>query len=137
VGGYQSIPAQAQTGVTNSEEHVMFVASAAVSSVLAAVLLLSARGKLVHERAQMETLRRVGFPEHRIWLLAAAEMAGAAGLVIGLFWWPPGVAAAAGVVAYFIGAVGSHLRKGDWQITPPGVLLAAATAALLLRALTV
>jgi len=114
----------------------MFIASAAVSSVLAAVLLVSARGKLVHERAQMATLRRVGFPEHRTWLLAAAEMAGATGLVIGLFWWPLGVAAAAGVVAYFIGAVGSHLRKGDWQITPPGVLLAAASAALLLRALT-
>jgi hypothetical protein len=114
----------------------MFIASAVVSALLAAVLLLSGRGKLARDPAQMKTLGKDGFPEDKVWLLAAAEIAGAAGLVAGLFWWPLGIAAAAGVIAYFAGAVGSHLRVGDWQVTPPAVLLAAAVGALVLRALS-
>jgi hypothetical protein len=114
----------------------MFLATAIVSALLAAVLLVSARGKLVHDPAQLKTMARVGFPEDKLWMLAGAETAGAAGLVIGLFWWPLGIAAAAGVVAYFIGATGSHLRVRDWQITPPAALLGVAAAALVLRALS-
>ena len=63
----------------------MFVATIVVSSLLAAVLLVSARGKLVRDPAMMKTMDRVGFPENRLWLLATAEAAGAAGLAIGLF----------------------------------------------------
>jgi uncharacterized membrane protein YphA (DoxX/SURF4 family) len=114
----------------------MFLATAIVSALLAAVLLVSARGKLVHDPAQMKTMARVGFPEDKLWLLAGAETAGAVGLVIGLFWWPLGVAAAVGLVAYFIGATGSHLRVRDWQIIAPAALLAVAVAALVLRALS-
>ncbi|GAA3767868.1 hypothetical protein GCM10022225_62930 [Plantactinospora mayteni] len=111
----------------------MFVATAVLSALLAAVLLLSARGKLVRDPAQLKVLSRVGFPEERIALLAVAEIAGAAGLVLGLFWWPVGVAAAIGVIAYFVGAVGSHLRVRDFQIVPPAVLLLVGVAALALR----
>jgi hypothetical protein len=84
----------------------------------------------------MKTLQTVGFPEHRAWLRGTAEAAGAAGLVAGLFWWPIGVAAAIGVVLYFVGAVGSHLRVRDPQVVPPAVLLVVAAAALALRLLT-
>jgi hypothetical protein len=78
----------------------------------------------------------VGFPEDRLWLLAAAETAGAVGVVAGLFWWPIGVAAAAGVILYFLGAVGAHLRVRDLNFAPALVLLMAGVAALILRVLT-
>jgi len=114
----------------------MYIAAIVVSALLAALLLVSARGKLVRDPVQMKTMARVGFPEERLWLLAAAETAGAVGLAIGLFWWPLGIAAAAGVVAYFVGATGAHLRVSDWQVTAPAALLAAALAALILRAVS-
>lgn len=115
----------------------MFTAAAVVSALLAGILFLSASGKLARQEAQMVTLRKVGFPDDKVWLLAAAEIAGGVGLVVGLFWWPLGLAAAAGVIAYFLGAIVSHLRKHDWHITAsPGLLLFAA-AALVLRVLSI
>jgi uncharacterized membrane protein YphA (DoxX/SURF4 family) len=114
----------------------MFIATVVVSALLAAVLLISARGKLVRDPVQMKTMKHVGFPEDRLWLLAATEAAGAVGLVIGLAWWPLGIAAAIGVILYFIGATSVHLRVRDWQVTAPVVLLAAGIAALALRALS-
>lgn len=114
----------------------MFIATTVVSALLAAVLLVSARGKLARDPAQMKTMEHVGFPADRVWLLASAEAAGTVGLVGGLFWWPLGIAAAAGVILYFVGATGAHLRVRDWQVTAPVVLLAAGAAALVLRALS-
>jgi hypothetical protein len=81
----------------------------------------------------MATMAKVGVPEGRVWLLAAAEIAGAVGLVVGLFWWPIGVAAGIGVTIYFAGAVGSHLRAGDKDFVPALALVVVAAAALALR----
>jgi hypothetical protein len=114
----------------------MFIATVVVSALLAALLLVSARGKLARDQRQLKTMALVGFPENRLWLLASAEAAGAVGLVVGLFWWPLGIAAAVGVIAYFIGAAAAHLRVRDWRVTAPVVLLVAAAAALVLRALS-
>lgn len=107
----------------------MFVAAAIVSVLLALALVGSAAGKLSKNPQQIESITKVGFPADRIPLLAAAEIAGAVGLVAGLFWWPVGVAAAVGVVAYFVGAVVMHLRAGDKAIAPAAVLLVVAAAA--------
>jgi len=114
----------------------MFIATIVVAVMLAVILLVSARGKLVRDPAIMKTMTRVGFPENRLWFLAAAETAGAVGLAVGLFWPPLGIAAAGGVIAYFLGATGAHLRVHDWQIAIPVVLLAAGMAALILRTLS-
>ncbi|WP_405970463.1 DoxX family protein [Streptomyces sp. NBC_00988] len=111
----------------------MFIAAFVVSVMFALILLVSARGKLIKDPAQMKTLERVGFPEQRVALLAAAEIAGAGGILIGLAWWPLGVAAAIGIIAYFSGAIVSHLRVRDWQFAPAAVLLLAGVAALVLR----
>jgi uncharacterized membrane protein YphA (DoxX/SURF4 family) len=114
----------------------MFLATAVVSGLLAAALVLSGRGKLVKDPQQMKTMSTVGFPEDKLWLLATAETAGAVGVVAGLFWWPIGIAAAAGVILYFLGAVGAHLRVRDPNFVPALLPLLAAVAALVLRALT-
>jgi uncharacterized membrane protein YphA (DoxX/SURF4 family) len=113
----------------------MFIAAAIVSSVLALALIASARGKLVKDPRQMKIMATVGFPEDKLWLLAAAEIAGAVGLVVGLFWWPIGIAAAIGVVLYFVGAVSAHLRVKDNFVSALAVLLVA-VAALVLRSAT-
>ena len=54
-----------------------------------------------------------------------------------MFWWPIGIAAAVGVVLYFIGAVGAHLRVKDRNFGPALVLLVVAVVALVLRWLTI
>jgi uncharacterized membrane protein YphA (DoxX/SURF4 family) len=115
----------------------MFVATVVVSILLAVILLASGFGKLAKQKQQLETMRKVKFPLDKLWLLAAAEIAGAAGLIIGLFWWPLGVAAAIGVILYFVGAIGSHLRVRDSGWPPAAVLLLLAAAALVLRLMTV
>ena len=56
--------------------------------------------------------------------------------MVGLFWWPVGVAAAIGVILYFLGAIGAHLRVRDMKFVPVLVMLVAAVAALALRVTT-
>jgi hypothetical protein len=115
----------------------MFVATVIVSAVLAAALLMSAGAKLVRRTAVMEGMAAVGVPADRVWMLAVLEIAGAAGLIAGLFWAPIGIAAAIGVVLYFIAAIGAHLRKHDPGFMPPTGILVVAAAALVLRLVTV
>lgn len=114
----------------------MFVAAAVVSGLFAALLLASGAGKLAGQQRQVEVMRRVGFPENRMWLLALAEFAGAFGLVVGLFWWPIGVAAAIGVILYFVGAEVSHLRVRDPFFNPALLMLGFAVVTLILRLLS-
>lgn len=113
----------------------MFIAASIVSILLALMLTFSAFGKLTKNPMQVASMTAVNFPVDKMWLLAIAELAGAAGLVVGLFWWPIGVAAAVGVVAYFLGAVVMHLRANDKNIAPAGVLMLAAAAAAVLAPL--
>ena len=106
----------------------------AVSLVLAVLLLVTAIRKLTHAPGVVETYRRVGVPEERLNLLALILMAGAAGLVVGLWWQPLGVAAAGGLVAYFVLAVTAHVRHHDLKPLPtPLVFLALSAAALALH----
>jgi len=114
----------------------MFIAAAIVSSLLAAALIMSARAKLVKDERIVTGMTRLGVPQEKLWLLAIAELAGAVGLIVGLFWWPIGVAAAIGVILYFIGAVTFHLRVHDKRVEAAAVLLLVGVAALVLRATT-
>ncbi|MCW2794987.1 DoxX family protein [Nocardioides sp.] len=114
----------------------MFIATIIVSSLLALALVISGAAKLTKNPQLVEGMATVGVPEHRLWLLASAEIAGAVGLVAGLFWWPIGAAAAIGVVLYFLGAVGAHLRVKDMGFAPALVLLVVGAAALGLRLAT-
>jgi hypothetical protein len=110
----------------------VFIADLIVSALFAALLVLSATGKVRRDKRQIAVLERVG-ALRLIPLLAASELAGAAGLAVGLAWWPLGVAAGAGLVLYFLGAVGSHLRVGDREIAAPAVLLLVALASIATR----
>ncbi|NDV10259.1 DoxX family protein [Rhodococcus sp. IEGM 248] len=114
----------------------MLIATVVVSIALAALLLVSGLGKLRRDPTQMATLTTVGFPQTRAWLLATAEFAGAMGLLLGLFWWPLGVAGAAGATAYFVGATLAHIRARDYKLAAPLTLLLLAVVALSLHSIS-
>jgi hypothetical protein len=54
-----------------------------------------------------------GIPWPRYRLIGVAELAAAAGILIGLWWHPLGVAAAAGMALLLAGALITHRRAGD------------------------
>jgi hypothetical protein len=115
----------------------MFIAAVIVSALLAAALAYSAIRKLSHRPEVVATYVRVGVPEDKLNYLAAILLAGAAGLVAGLFWPPIGVAAGVGVVCYFLVAVASHIRADDTKNLPtPLAIEVMAAAALILRLAT-
>jgi hypothetical protein len=115
----------------------MFAALTAVCCVLALALTMTGIGKLAGHSATIEGLTRVGLSAKFAPALASAELAGAVGLLVGLRWWPIGVAAACGVVLYFLGAAGAHLRSRQGSAAPAAALLAFAVGALTLRLVTV
>jgi hypothetical protein len=105
--------------------------------VLALLLLISAYAKLTRSQQIVDSLTGIGVPLGMFPFLACCEIAGAAGLVIGVWWAPLGIAAAVGLVLYFVSAVGAHLRKSDFKGAPPAaVLLVASAVVLLLRILS-
>jgi hypothetical protein len=113
----------------------MFIAYAVVAAVLSAILLASGYAKLTRKKQVVDSLVPLGVPLRMFPFLASCEIAGAAGLLVGLGWGPLGIAAGVGLVLYFVGATAAHLRKGDVKGAPiPAVILVAAIAVLVLRA---
>jgi len=76
----------------------------------------------------------VGVPRSWLPALAAVKLAGAGGLVVGLLILPTlGIAAAVGLVLFFVGAVLTHLRAGVlYNIAFPGAYLCLSAATLAL-----
>lgn len=106
-----------------------------VTLCAAVVAAFSAVGKLRRDPRILRVVHDVvGVPLNYIPALAACELAGAAGLLIGI-WLPwAGLAAGLGLVLYFVGAVVSHLRVGDLKgIAPAAFMLILCAAALALR----
>jgi DoxX-like family len=115
----------------------MFVASAIVSLVLAAALAFAAIRKFSHRPEVVRSYNRVGVPEERLNLLALILLAAAAGLVVGLWWAPLGIAAAVGAIVYFALALAAHIRASDLEnIATPAIIELFAVASLALRLTT-
>jgi uncharacterized membrane protein YphA (DoxX/SURF4 family) len=114
----------------------MFKVCAVVSILLALLALASAMGKLTKNPKIVEMLTALNVPLGWLPRLAAAEIAGAVGLLIGLKVPALGIAAGIGLILYFFGAVGTHLRAKDNNIAAPLVLGLVAVAAVVLRAST-
>jgi uncharacterized membrane protein YphA (DoxX/SURF4 family) len=112
----------------------MNVAYIVVAALLSVLLVFSASGKLTKNEKQIESLSKAGVPLKMLPPLAALEIAGAIGLVIGIFYAPLGIAAAIGVVLYFVGAIIAHIRSNDVKgISGPAPVLVFAAATLVLR----
>jgi len=112
----------------------VFVAYAIVAVLLAAILLGSAAAKLTGNDQVVTGLTSIAVPLEWFPRLASLEIAGAVGLVVGLFVPAIGVAAAIGIILYFIGAVRFHVVAHDTKGLPtPVVIGLLGVAALVLR----
>ncbi|MCX5339146.1 DoxX family protein [Streptomyces atratus] len=115
----------------------MFAAAATISIALALVLFFTAYATFTGREAVRRGVVEVGFPVSLLRFLGLAQFAGAVGLIAGLYWSPLAIAAAAGLVLYFLGAVGSHVRVGHPQRAGlSAVILLGCVAALVLVTLS-
>ena len=116
----------------------MFIALVITTVVLALIAVNSAVMKLRKNDQVLDVIHgTVGVPLRFLPVLAALEIAGAIGIVAGLWVEPLGIAAAVGLTAYFIGAVLGHLRVLDTKnLVMPLVPLALSVAVLVLRIVT-
>jgi uncharacterized membrane protein YphA (DoxX/SURF4 family) len=84
-----------------------------ISLLLAAACLLPAAAKLAGHPKMQQSAAHFGIPWSRYRLIGVAELAAAAGIVIGLWWHPIGVAAAAGMALLLLGAIITHRKAAD------------------------
>lgn len=98
-----------------------------ISLLLAAACLLPAVGKLTGQPKMRKSAAHFGIPWPRYRLIGVAELAAAAAILIGLWWHPLGVAAAAGMSLLLLGAIITHRKAAD-----SGKEMAPALLALLL-----
>nr|WP_221382631.1 DoxX family protein [Actinoplanes polyasparticus] len=111
----------------------MFIAYVVVAILLSLVLLMSARGDIVRDPKIIEPLKAIGVRDSWFLPLGLVKIAGALGLLVGIAYRPLGIAAAIGVVLYFLGAVITHLRAGDKKgVGAPAVILLVAVAPVVL-----
>jgi uncharacterized membrane protein YphA (DoxX/SURF4 family) len=116
----------------------VFIALVITTVLLALIALNSAAMKLRRNEQVLASIHgTVGVPLRQLPVLAGLEIAGAVGILIGLWLEPLGIAAAIGLVAYFIGAVVGHLRVRDSKgAAAPLAPLVLAIAVLALRLMT-
>ena len=107
-----------------------------ISLLLAAACLLPAAGKLRAPRMR-KSAAHFGIPWPPYRLIGVAELAAAAGILIGLWWHPLGLAAAAGMALLLLGAIIAHRKAADSaKEMAPAVLALLLTLAYLTIALT-
>ena len=111
------------------------IAYVVVAILLALMMGVSASGKLMRIQGAVQTIHGVvGVPLKLFPVLAALLIAGAIGLIAGIFRPKLGVAAAGGLVLYFIAAMIGHVIVGDFAgIKAPITPFVMAVAALALR----
>jgi hypothetical protein len=98
-----------------------------ITLIVAAMVAFSAIAKLRRHPQVVHTIHEVvGLPMSYFPLLAACELVGALGLVLGIFWPVLGVIAGVGLAVYFVGAILSHFRVGDFKGSGPAFFMWAA-----------
>jgi hypothetical protein len=100
----------------------------------AAITTAIAIADLIPARFVLANSAQVGVPRSWLPALGAAKLAGAGGIVVGLLGLRElGLAAAAGLVLFFVGAVVTHLRAHVlYNIAFPGAYLCLSAASLAL-----
>lgn len=106
--------------------HLHIVASLPAALVCAAAAVANLTG----HRYPREEADRLGVPRTWIPVLGTLLGAGALGLLVGAAVPAVGLAASAGLVLYFIGALIAHLRVGDLRLGAWAVFFGTSAAAL-------
>jgi hypothetical protein len=113
---------------------VVDTATVILTLLLAALFTFSSSIKLLGVPKSLAIRDHLGVSPIQWRAIGVLELAGVAGVLIGLLWAPIGIAAAIGLALLSIGAVAFHLRAADRIAdTAPaviGIALAAATAVL-------
>ncbi|MDT0467197.1 DoxX family protein [Streptomyces gibsoniae] len=93
----------------------MYATAAILSVLLALVTLIAGAPKTLLKGAESAGLQsRMGLNAGLVRFIGLAEVAAAAGLIVGIFWQPLGIAAAIGFALTMMGAVGFHAQTGDY-----------------------
>lgn len=115
----------------------MFITTAVLTMLLAAGFVAAGLPKVLAQPAAVDNARQLGYPLPAFRLIGVLELAGSAGLLIGMYWAPLGVAAASGLVLLILGAVTTHLRRKDpIKVVAPAILYAVASVVVLALRLT-
>jgi hypothetical protein len=115
----------------------VFVGTVVVSALLALVTFGSGSSKISRNPKLVTQLTGLGVAERYIPVLGALLVAGGLGLVAGIWWAPLGIAAAAALTLYFLGAIVAHLRAHDTKgVVPVAVLTLLSAASLALQVLS-
>jgi hypothetical protein len=114
----------------------MFTAYIVVTLLAVAANVFSAGLDFVRYEQVITNMNRAGVPQTWLVPLGFLKAAGALGLLAGIWFPPVGVAAAAGLVLFFSGAIVTHLRARFYDMTLAVTFLALSVAALALRLAT-
>src|SRR5689334_11755357 len=99
-----------------------------LSLLLILVCLVPAAAKLAGHPKMRHAAGHFGIAWRRYRLIGVAELIAAAGVLVGLFWRPAGLLAAAGMILLLLGAVVTHRRANDSVREALPALLALAVA---------
>ena len=110
----------------------MFSAYLILTALAAAALTFSASADFVRYQKVMINMARADVPESWLTRLGIAKAAGALGLVVGIVIPPIGVAAAIGVILFFVGAIITHIRARWFSFGFPATYLLLAVGALVM-----
>ncbi len=111
----------------------MFITYVIVTVFAAATNIFSATLDFIHYKQILINMARVGVSESWLTTLGILKAAGALGLLIGIRVPLIGIAAAIGLVLFFVAAIITHLLGRDYSFGLAIVFLLLAVAALVLR----
>lgn len=113
----------------------MFTAYVIVAGLTAATNLAAGVADLTKARFVLTNSGELGISTRWLPALGWLKIAGAVGVVVGVFSTLIGIAAAVGLVLFFVGAVTTHARARVWHtIGYPAAFLALAAGTLVLTA---
>ena|SRR6266480_2645424 len=111
----------------------MFTAYIVVTILAAAANIFSATLDFIRFKQVLINMAKAGVSESWITILGVLKAAGALGLLIGISVPLIGIAAASGLILFFVAAIVTHLRAHDHSFGLAVVFLLLALAALVLR----
>ena len=111
----------------------MFTVYLIVTIVAAAANIFSATCDFVRYEKVSIAMAKAGVPESWMTTLGILKAVGALGLLVGIRVPVIGIAAALGLILFFVGAIITHLRGRDYSLGPAIVFLLLAMAALAVR----
>ena len=114
----------------------MFIAYIVVTILAAAANTFSSALDFIRYKQVLINMARAGVPESWITMLGILKAAGALELLVGIGMPMIGIAAAVGLILFFVGAIITDLRAHDYSFGLAMVFLALAVAALALRLAT-